>query len=187
MTGQPLSPRLLLAALLLPLLGLAGGALHAWWQTSHGSVWEVPIRGYDPRDLLRGHYIRFQYDWPTTGPTTRAAPAQWRVCFRHTGQTVAIEALALTPLPADCRAVARQLAGHDGLLLDYQGHGRGQFYLDEAEARPLERLLADPDHKLSVRVIITASGRMTPLDILVDGRPYRQVLAAMTETPAARP
>src|SRR5690606_7599283 len=26
--------------------------------------YRIKIRGYDPRDILRGHYLIFQYDWP---------------------------------------------------------------------------------------------------------------------------
>ena len=50
--------------LLLPVAGLAA----LWWQSEdlsrQGTDWEVPIQGSDPRDLLRGHYVEFRYDWP---------------------------------------------------------------------------------------------------------------------------
>ncbi|MEO0699811.1 MAG: GDYXXLXY domain-containing protein, partial [Pseudomonadota bacterium] len=48
----------------LPFAGLAA----LWWQSDtlsrQGTDWEVEIEGYDPRDLLRGHYVEFQYAWP---------------------------------------------------------------------------------------------------------------------------
>lgn len=185
--GRPLPPRALLAALLLPLVGLIGGAIMAWWQTSHGSIWEVPIRGYDPRDLLRGHYIRFQYDWATPARPSAGDPEHWRLCFRHRGAATVVTLFASTDrTPKACQAIARQIPGHDGLLMEHGGQGHGRFYLGEADARPLERLLADPARKVSARVIVTASGRLTPLDILVDGKPYRQVLTATT-VPARQP
>ena len=48
-----------LIAAILPVAGLAG-----LWAISantyrQGTEWEVPIQGYDPRDLLRGHYVEF--------------------------------------------------------------------------------------------------------------------------------
>ena len=53
-----------LAAVTVPLLGLAA----LWVQSDRtyhtGTEWEVPIAGYDPRDYLRGHYVEFSYDWP---------------------------------------------------------------------------------------------------------------------------
>ena len=54
------------AALALPLLGLGGMWLQADRLSRQGTEWDVPIRGYDPRDLLQGHYVQFQYDWPGT-------------------------------------------------------------------------------------------------------------------------
>jgi uncharacterized membrane-anchored protein len=50
--------------ILLPLVGLA-----YCWQTTRQSAaegveWDVAVTGYDPRDLLRGHYVRFTYVWP---------------------------------------------------------------------------------------------------------------------------
>lgn len=187
-TRIPMPSRRLLAALLLPLVGLIGGAAVAWWQTSHGSVWEVPIRGYDPRDLLRGHYIRFQYDWATPARPAAVDPEHWRLCFRHRGAATVVTLFASTDrTPEACQAIARQIRGHDGLVMDYGGQGRGQFYLDETDARPLEQLLTDPARKVSARVIVTASGRLTPLDILVDGKPYREVLAATAKPPSQPP
>ena len=48
-----------IAAVLLPAFGLA-----ALWVESHltyneGTEWDVPVMGYDPRDMLRGHYVEF--------------------------------------------------------------------------------------------------------------------------------
>ena len=53
-----------LAAFALPLAGLA--ALWGWSDhlSRQGTDWLVPVAGYDPRDLLRGHYVQFAYDWP---------------------------------------------------------------------------------------------------------------------------
>jgi hypothetical protein len=56
-----------------PLLGLA--ALWGWTEvrSRQGTEWLVPVAGYDPRDLLRGHYVLFQYDWPGLAPAISAA------------------------------------------------------------------------------------------------------------------
>ena len=51
-------------ALLLPLIGLGLIWLQTERESHEGSEWDVPIEGYDPRDLLRGHYVQFRYDWP---------------------------------------------------------------------------------------------------------------------------
>ena len=40
-------------------IGWIGILLNA---TDHAQMVEVPITGYDPRDILRGHYLRYQID-----------------------------------------------------------------------------------------------------------------------------
>jgi hypothetical protein len=53
-----------LAIVILPLAGLAALWAQSEYLSHQGTDWEVPIQGYDPRDLLRGHYVEFTYDWP---------------------------------------------------------------------------------------------------------------------------
>ena len=51
-------------ALALPLAGLAASWAGTHHRARQGVEWDVPIAGYDPRDLLRGHYVIYRYDWP---------------------------------------------------------------------------------------------------------------------------
>ncbi len=48
--------------------------LLAWVATLEVQIWQgrevvVRLQGYDPRDLLSGHYIRYQLDWENTDCT----------------------------------------------------------------------------------------------------------------------
>ncbi|WP_367898964.1 GDYXXLXY domain-containing protein [Leptospira sp. WS58.C1] len=49
-------------AVFLPILVLASIALEREFDLRNGKVLILPITGYDPRDLLSGHYLRFQID-----------------------------------------------------------------------------------------------------------------------------
>ncbi|GBF37446.1 GDYXXLXY domain-containing protein [Leptospira johnsonii] len=49
-------------AVFLPILVLASVALEREFDLRNGKVLILPITGYDPRDLLSGHYLRFQID-----------------------------------------------------------------------------------------------------------------------------
>ena len=53
---------LLPLALALPVLGLAGSWALSHRQAQQGTDWEVPVAGYDPRDLLRGDYVILRYE-----------------------------------------------------------------------------------------------------------------------------
>ncbi|HET6198193.1 MAG TPA: GDYXXLXY domain-containing protein, partial [Acetobacteraceae bacterium] len=51
------------AALALPVLALAALVGQQEWLLANARILSVPLTGFDPRDLLRGHYIRAQLDW----------------------------------------------------------------------------------------------------------------------------
>lgn len=145
-----------LAALALPLAGLAG----LWAQSDahyrSGTEWEVPIMGYDPRDYLRGHYVEFTYDWPGLAesdivPASLCLEGQAPVIARVTtagGQTCA------HPL----RAGAGDVYGGYGLT-------RGRLYLDQYKAAMTDAQLRDRDQRGIVTIRQREDGSFTPVSI----------------------
>ena len=120
-----------LALLLGPVLVLAGWigwlALERAGQPQH----RIAIQGYDPRDLLRGHYLEFRLD--LTGPVPEGP-----VCLDVEGTGAA------DPQPPDpLRPTARPL--EPGCALPVAEPGRiWRYYLDQDQALALETLLRDP-------------------------------------------
>ena len=57
---------ILLIILFIPLFYLIGWSLFLNHQRAQGTDIKVSITGYDPRDLLSGHYIAYQIDWEKT-------------------------------------------------------------------------------------------------------------------------
>ena len=57
---------LLLAVLFLPLICLIGWTIFLTASRNQGKDVKVAVMGYDPRDLLSGHYIQYQIDWKRT-------------------------------------------------------------------------------------------------------------------------
>ena len=53
---------LILFILFIPFFFFVGWICLLSTQVAEGKIVEVPITGYDPRDLLRGHYLRYQID-----------------------------------------------------------------------------------------------------------------------------
>ena len=49
-----------------PFVCLLLWTLYLGWQRQSGSEITVAITGYDPRDLLSGHYIQYEIDWART-------------------------------------------------------------------------------------------------------------------------
>jgi len=80
---------LLLAALLLPIVGLGAGIWRNQAALGQAEVWRIPITGYDPRDPLRGRFIVFAYDWDVQGNPAACEQKQGcQLCLEQAGQTV---------------------------------------------------------------------------------------------------
>ena len=93
----------LAAALILPFLVLGHGIWRHQSNLAVAGEWRIPISGYDPRDPLRGQYIRFTYDWEMRGD---AAPclteAGCNLCLtRDEGRVIATVALGTVALSRD--------------------------------------------------------------------------------------
>ncbi len=55
--------KLVALVLLVPFIVLTGWTLYALHFVRQSPEVVLPITGYDPRNILSGHYIRFQIDW----------------------------------------------------------------------------------------------------------------------------
>ena len=75
-------------ALLLPIVAFAGLTARAELLRAAGPVFRVAITGYDPRDLLQGHYLRYRIQWPEDGACDDAACC---LCLRTSGGHTKIE------------------------------------------------------------------------------------------------
>lgn len=155
-----MSRKATLAALALPLAGLAG--LWAWtdsW-TREGTDWDVPVQGYDPRDLLRGHYIQFQYDWP--GESVTDDNRWWLGSFCIEGTAPNIERIVVRDDVESCAHFAKPEAAS---IYGGQGLRRGRLYVPQTRARELEQKLADPELRGIVTVRQRTDGRILPQSI----------------------
>ncbi len=156
----------LAAALALPVLGLGYG-----WATTHamaqrGTAWDVQVAGYDPRDLLRGHYITYQYVWPGVADVMQLYGDD-RLCLE--GQAPHIDrASALKPddpeHPARCTSVLRPSRETNTL------HG-GIYYVPQARATEYESKLRDPKLKATLRVRVREDGMIQPVELRFEPAP----------------
>ena len=146
------------AVLALPLAGLAA----LWGQSHHtyhqGTAWDVPVAGYDPRDILRGHYVEFEYDWPGYG---RAGWGSLRtLCLEGAAPQIARvrEAQPGAPCPHPVRANPADVYGPDGTA-------RGRLYVGQGRAAALEQALRNPDQRAIVTIRQRDDGSFTPIAI----------------------
>lgn len=178
------------AALVLPLIGFGYS-----WATTHalaqqGEEWLVPVEGYDPRDLLRGHFIQYQYDWPIDASTTDRPLESVEDVMRSARETIrgasalciigkapniasvrAINAFGSgTPMALEkgCAIVARATYGTKA---EVRGLDSGILYVSQDQAAVLQDKLRDPKLQGLIRVKIRADGVMRPIGFEFRARP----------------
>lgn len=149
----------LAAALALPLAGLAASWAAAEYSSRQGTVWHVPIAGYDPRDILRGHYVVYTYEWPGLETAPRGAGAGDTLCLEG-------DAPHLTRVfPPRGQACETFVTARGGWNDPEGGLATGRLYVPQDRAAALERRLADPALQGMVHIRVREDGHLTPLDI----------------------
>lgn len=154
-----------------PLAGLAA----LWASSDHlsrqGTDWEVPIQGYDPRDLLRGQYVQFRYQWPIAkdaasddGPFIGNSSPQY-LCLIGNSPIIA-QAIAYDgPTDPGFDQCEHKLIAQHSSVYGYDSLSRGRLYVGQARAQLLEQGLGDFDQRAIVRFRQRADGVLTPLEI----------------------
>lgn len=168
--------RLLTAlALAMPLGGLAAGWAQTHQAAQQGVEWEVPIAGYDPRDLLRGHYVLYRYDWPGALAGEADLAYQPALCIQGKAPVIARVTALGNGL---CRQIVRAAGGFGD---PEGGVAQGRLYVSQAEGRRLEGKLFDPRLQAAVRIRVREDGHLTPLRLVFRPR------AAVPEQPSPTP
>lgn len=157
----------LIVALLVPIAALA---LNAWLKSQQRASGEeviLPIDGFDPRDLLSGHYLTYRIDYGLqqgcTAPNVAAS-----VCLRpQRGLYLPGE------LPESCEL---SIHGHCDNSATFTA-GIERFYVPEAVAQVLEQQVRD--RKGEIVLSVDKQGNAAIRDLLLDGKPWKQVAGGM--------
>lgn len=151
-----------LAVLLAPTLILAGWAVSIPWLRAGEPEMRVRLAGYDPRDLLRGHYLLARLDIQGLPPGRYGADDC--ICL-HADPKGSGRPL-YTPLPS-CKV--ETLATCPLPLAD---PGREiRLYQPADKAERLEKLLQAGDARVDVSVRFDGAGGIAFDDLRVDGKP----------------
>ncbi len=166
-----MSNKKLLLIVMLPFVLLCLLIVRAEFHLSRGTQWDFAITGYDPRDLLRGHYLRFKlaYDWKT--PRNKCSSKQnCSFCLTEVGKQAPIVQKIDTPLAKQCDGFM-QYDDHQELL--------NRFYIAENKAKLAEGLLrqARLDDTAYLRVSINKEGTPHIVDLLIDGQSLKTLLS----------
>jgi uncharacterized membrane-anchored protein len=154
----------LAAALLFPIVVLAANTWMYQQQRSAGESFKFPIEGFDPRDMLSGHYLFYKVDYgiPTGNgcPTSDISAA---LCLRPERRIYPVDERSNSCevyLQGECDASANFTAGLE------------RFYIPQEYAAKLESDIASK--KGEIEVSIDKHGNAAILDLLIDGKTWKE-------------
>lgn len=176
------------AALALPVAALAWMVVDAERRISGVPVVRVAITGYDPRDPLRGHYLRYRFDWGVPSGTADVGTVG-ELCVRSAppdAVAVVTPIQPRSPVAKDDCVVT--IAGHGTVLaearrttpdqptsggrLDFTPYGVEdlRLYVPEEHGLALERALREGKARMTVDLAVRPDGRARIKAWHIDGR-----------------
>ena len=156
----------LLLGLLLPIIALVGNVYWHHYQRQNGQLITLPIEGFDPRDLLSGHYLTYQVDYGLT-PICQEPNQTVGLCLQPTVSTFSLDLS-----PSTCQV---WLKGQCDNAKHFSA-GIERFYIPEQYASTLDKLVRNHQGALVIRV--NHSGDASIVDLLIDGKPWQQAVEA---------
>ena len=147
---------LLLVGLCLPLAGLLALTLYKEFIVNTGKQFVLPVEGFDPRDLLSGHYITYRIKFAIPDLCTDAEQVQ-AVCLSGGGQHYATDDLTECdyPLPGECHGSRFET-------------GLERFYIPQSDAAALDAAVRKGEG--AIEVAVTPKGRSVVSALLIQGK-----------------
>lgn len=167
--------RSLQVAVALPLLGLVVMIARAEILLRSGPSFHIDIAGYDPRDLLSGHYLqyRFEFDWQgesSCGPLDAGKPV---------GLDPSCCICLSTDVDGSHTTPARQVHCSEAAVCDGWLHSAAvtpplRYFVPERHASGIEDALRG--RRATLGVTCGPNGQPAIGDLFLDGRPWRDVI-----------
>lgn len=170
--------RRLLLSLSFPIVALVALAGYKAYKVHSGTELTIPIAGYDPRDLLSGHYLtyRLDFDEEVCGSEHPNQDLLF-LCVSQRGESISSRKV-YSAKPEDrrgCTAVLQGLCKGGQFLA-----GVERYYIPEQHSRLLDRIVRGwGEDKGRARLVISVDyrGKAVVKELLIDGKPLRQFLA----------
>lgn len=169
--------RWLLVGVVIPVLGIAALIARAELKLRSGETFRVAITGYDPRDLLHGHYLQYRYDWDWQGEQGcgageaslsfdgSSADPHCCICLTRRGSP---------PLaPAARQVTCDRIDACDAWLAGSEAAPPLRYFIPEEKAAQLEEAFRTQRAQVDLTV---SNGRASVGELYLEGRPWREVV-----------
>ena len=165
----------ILVAVLIPLLLLSLLIIRAEFHISQGKEWKFQVQGYDPRDLLRGHYLRFslRYNW-VEGSSHCENVNHCCLCLSDIGE------IAPTVQKTSCEIAQNQC---DGFIRGEFENSLNRYYIPENYAVQAEQILRDAraGNDAFLSVSINSQGKPLITDMIIGGESLNELIKRLPE------
>lgn len=174
--------RLRMLAALLPVVGLLALVVRSELALK-GAQFRLAITGYDPRDLLAGHFLRYQYELDWQGESScgvheadaLGSATPLRRPQLQSGCCLCLTRQAEPPAsPAVQQLTCSEARSCDGWLYSEQLQPPHRYYVPEERALELEQALRG--RKAAVDIVSSPTGTAAVGELYLDGLPWRTAL-----------
>lgn len=115
--------------------------------------YRIDITGFDPRDLLRGHYLTFQYEWPeNTNQSCAKHEKDCCVCMTGNPAKPDVTFASCQSLTPSCPAALPVTRGWNNTFQPDENLRR--YYIPEQHAAKLDTMLRQSQADFSVGLVI---------------------------------
>lgn len=171
MTTQFSRPWLILG-FIIPILCLTLLTLNHHWQRMHGTTVTLPVKGYDPRNLLAGHYVIYRVDYGMV--VSCITPQRAVMCLNHNKDNKWQGALlkeGVDPTLTRCAAFIKGTCNANLFTADIE-----RFYIPERFAAQLDKAVRGDQGQVVLKV--SPSGKAVVTDLLIEGRSWRDYVSS---------
>ena len=162
--------KLLTVALAFPILFLIGMIGVNEYNLRKSKTLVLPVQGYDPRDLLSGHYLIYKVDYGLSCPDDLDGfPVTAYMCFEPKKYIV------ISKQPE--KTCSLFIKGQCLRNLEFQTNA-SRYYIPEKKAKQLEQLFIKADKK-NVILSVTKKGHVLVKDLIIDGKSIKTLIEKM--------
>jgi len=168
---------LLITAVAFPIIALLGLMISKQVRLSQGVQVVLPIEGFDPRDLLSGHYLTYRINYGASEPCLagRQEGQKLKACLvRSSGAEGLYRARFASPddefeddVEKDCGLFIEGRCEHSRFAA-----GIEKFYIPDHYARALDRAVRSGKGRIVLKV--SESGTAVIQDLLINGKSWRE-------------
>ena len=156
-----------LLILLIPFVAMVSITIKKAYRFNVGKRIILKVEGYDPRDLLSGHYVVYRVDYGAAkmcyGPKSSFAKAGY-VCLDDLN---------------NIKFSYTRIRSCDKFIKGRCQRGRfkagiEKFFIPEANAKPLDKFLRE--NRGSIELSVTADGKAQVTELFIDGKPWKEMV-----------